>query len=71
MAEYTLVRLTKNRYKVFVKTIEKAKSYDNVNYVMADINCLLKIVLKDGSGEFFTDIMSLTVILEKKGIHQV
>ena len=33
---------TKNRYKIFTKTIETVKSYDNVNYVMVDISCRLK-----------------------------
>ena len=44
--------LTKNRYKTFTKAIETVKSYDNVNYVMVDINCQLKVVLKDGNGKF-------------------
>ena len=38
---------------------------------MADINCRLKVVLKDGSGNFFTDIMTLKEILENEGITQV
>ena len=38
---------------------------------MVDINCRLKIVFKDGSGKFFTDIMSLKEILEEKGINHV
>ena len=44
--------LTKNRYKIFTKALETVNSYDNVNYVMADINCPLKVVFKDGSGKF-------------------
>ena len=63
--------LTKNRYKIFTKAIETVKSYDNVNYVMTDINCRLKVVFKDGRDKFFTDIMSLKEILEKGGINQV
>ena len=63
--------LTKNRYKTFTKAIETVKSYDNMNYVMTDINCQLKVVLKDGSVKFFTDIMSLKEILEKEGTNQV
>ena len=63
--------LTKNRNKIFTKAIETVKSYDNVNYVMADINCRLKVVFKDGRGKFFTDNMSLKEILEKEGINQV
>ena len=63
--------LTKNRCKTTTKEIEAVKSYDNMNYVMADINCWLKVVLEDGSGKFFTDIMSLKEILEKEGTYQV
>ena len=63
--------LTKNRYKIFTKAIETVKRYDNVNYVMVDINCRLKVVFKDGSGKFFTNIISLKEILEKEGINQV
>ena len=38
---------------------------------MVDINCRLKVVFNDGSGKFFTNIMSLKEILEKEGINQV
>ena len=51
--------LTKNRHKIFTNAIETVKNYDNLNYVMVDINCRLKVVFKDGSGKFFTGIMSL------------
>ena len=63
--------LTKNRYKILTKAIETVKSYDHVNYVMVDINCRLEVVFKDGSGKFFTNIMSLKNILEKEGINEV
>ena len=63
--------LTKNRYKIFTKAIETAKIYDNLNYIMVDINCRLKVVFKDGGGKFFTDIMILKEILKKEGISQV
>ena len=63
--------LTKNRYKIFTKAIETVKRYDNINYVMVDINCRLKVVFKYDSDKFFTDIMSLKEILEKEGINQV
>ena len=33
---------------------------------MADINCWLKVVFKDGSGKFFTDIMSLKESWKRK-----
>ena len=38
---------------------------------MVDIHCWLKLVFMDGSGKFFTNIMSLKEILEKEGISQV
>ena len=63
--------LTKNSNKIFTKAIETVKNYDNVNYVMVDINCWLKVVFKDGSGKCCTDIMTLKEILEKEGINQV
>ena len=65
--------LTKNRYKIFTKAIETVRCYDNVNFVMVDINikCRLKVVFKDGSGKFFTNIMSFKETLEEKGISQV
>ena len=63
--------LTKNRHKTFTQAIETVKNYDNVNYVMGDINCRLKVVSKDRGGKFFIDILSLKEILEKEGINQV
>ena len=63
--------ITKNRHKTFTKAIETVKSYDNVNYDIVDVNFRLKVVFKDGSSKFFTDIMSLKEILEKEGINQV
>ena len=61
--------ITKNRYKIFTKAIETVKSYDNVNYVMVDINCRLKVVFRDGSGKFCTDNMSLKEVFQKKDIN--
>ena len=63
--------LTKNGHKIFTKPFETVKNYDNVNYIMVDINCWLKVVFKDRSGKFFTDIMSLKEILKKEVINQV
>ena len=63
--------LTKNRYRIFTKANKTVKSYGNVNYVMININCPLKVLFKDGSSKFFTDIMSLNEILEKEGINEV
>ena len=58
--------LTKNRHKIFTKTIGTVKNYDNVNYVMVDVNFRLKVAFKDGSGKFFTDIMSLKKFWKRK-----
>ena len=33
--------------------LKQLKSYDHVNYAMVDINCRLKVVFKDGSGNSF------------------
>ena len=41
--------LIKSRYKIFTKSIETVKSYDNVNYIMVDINCRLKVFFRDWS----------------------
>ena len=51
------------KFKIFTKAIETVKSYDNVIYVMVDINCRLKVVFKDWCGIFFTDNMSLQEVL--------
>ena len=63
--------LTKNRHTIFTITIETIKSYDNVNYVMVEINCQLKVVFKAGSDKFFAENMNFKEILEKEGINQV
>ena len=43
----------KNKNKIFTTAIETVKSYDHVNYPTVDINCRLKVVFKDGSGNSF------------------
>ena len=45
--------LTKNRCKIFSKVLGTVKSFDNINYIIAEINCRLKVVFKDVSGKFF------------------
>ena len=60
--------------KIDIRSLQKQlkqSKCDNVNYVMFDINYRLKVVVKDGSGKFFNDNMSLKDILEKKGVNQV
>ena len=46
--------LTKKRYKIFTDFIDFVKSYKNVdiNYVMVDINCRLKVFLKKWLQQF-------------------
>ena len=65
------LKLDLTKYSTRFLQIETVKRYDNVNYLIVDINCRLKVVFKDGRGKFFTDIMSLKEILEKGGINQV
>ena len=40
--------LTKNRCKIFTDAIDFVKAYRNVDYVMVDINCRVKIFFKNG-----------------------
>ena len=51
--------MTKIRYTIFTKAIEAAKQSNVVDYVMADVNCGLKIVFKNGGSKIFTDGDSL------------
>ena len=47
--------------KIDTSSLQKQMKQSKVMimYVMVDINCGLKLVFKDGSGKFFTDIMIL------------
>ena len=40
--------LTKKRYSIFTDAMQLLKSNEVVKFVMADINCRLKVALKDG-----------------------
>ena len=51
--------LTKKRYKIFTDAIDFVKAYKNVDYVMVDINCRLKVVFKNGRSSFFDNISDL------------
>ena len=51
--------LTKKRYKIFTDAIDFVKAYKNVDYVMVDINCRLKVVSKNGRSSFFDNISDL------------
>ena len=51
--------LTKYRYTTLSAAINLVKDHEHVDYVMADINCRLKIVFKDNSSKFFGTIDEL------------
>ena len=51
--------LTKKRYKVFTDAIDFVKAYKNVDHVMVDINCQLKVFFKNGRSSFFDNIFDL------------
>lgn len=40
--------LTKKRYSIFIEAMELLKNNEVVQFVIADINCRLKVVFKDG-----------------------
>ena len=40
--------LTKKRYSIFIEAMELLKNNEVVEFVIADINCRLKVVFKDG-----------------------
>ena len=54
--------LTKKRYRIFTDAIDFVKAYKNVDYVMVDINCQLKVFFKNGRSNFF-DISDLKNLL--------
>ena len=41
--------LTKKRYSIFTEAMQLVKNTEAVKFVMADINCRLKVVFKDGN----------------------
>ena len=51
--------LTKKRCKIFTGAIDFVKAYKNVDYVMVDINCRLKVFFKNGRSSFFDNISDL------------
>ena len=55
--------LTKKRYSIFSDALKLSKNFENVNFVMVDINCRLKVVFKNGSSRFFSDCDNLLEIL--------
>ena len=57
--------LTKKRYSISSDALKLSKNFENVNFVMVDINCRLKVVFKNGSSKFFSDCDNLREILNK------
>ena len=51
--------------KIFTDAIDIVKAYKNVDYVMVDINCQLKVVFKNGRSSFF-DISDLKNLIVKE-----
>ena len=51
------------------KAIETVKQSNVVNYVMAHINCRLKVAFKNGRSKFFTDGDSLKRAIEEEEIN--
>ena len=51
--------LTKKCLKIFTDAIDFVKAYKNVDYVMVDINCRLKVFFKNGRSNFFDYIFDL------------
>ena len=60
--------LTKKCYLIFTEAMQLVKDKKAVKFVMADMNCCLKLVFKDDNSLFFTDCDNLDDILNNKGI---
>ena len=59
--------LTK-KHLIFTEGMQLVRNNEDVKFVMADINCCLKVVFKDGNSLFFSDCDNLRDILNKKRI---
>ena len=57
--------LTKKRYNVLRSARSSANENQDINYVFADINCRLKVAFKNGTSDFFKDIIELNELIEK------
>ena len=62
--------LTK-KHLIFTEAMQVVKNNEAVKFVMADINCRLKVVFKDDNSLFFSDYDNLRDILNKKDIKYV
>ena len=56
-----LLDLKKKRYKIFTDAIDFVRAYKNVDYVMVDIKCRLKVFLKNDPSNFFHNISDLNI----------
>ena len=63
--------LTTKHYLIFTEAMQVVKKNEAVKFVMADINCRLKVVFKDDNSLFFSDYDNLRDILNKKDIKYV
>ena len=63
--------LTKKQYKIFTNAIDFVKAYTNVDYVMVDINCRLKVFFKNGRSSFFDNISDLKNSIVEENIVNV
>ena len=56
--------LTKERYNLLTYARKRVESLDDVDYVYADINCRLKVRMKEGDDHFFDSIDELIDIVD-------
>ena len=59
------IDLTKKRYNCLRSARSIANENQDINYVIADINCRLKVVFKNGTSDFFKNIIELNELIEK------
>ena len=58
------IDLRKRRYDIYTDAINSVKNYSNVNFVMADFNCRVKVVFTNGKSYFFKSIIDLKKCIE-------
>ena len=58
------IDLTKRMYDIYTDVVNFVKNYSKVNFVMVDINCLLKVVFTNGKSYFFKSIIDLKECIE-------
>ena len=57
------LNLTKTRYSIFTEAMQLVKNNEVVKFVIADINCCLKVVFKDGNCLFLVIVAIYVVII--------